>query len=68
MSALVTSASRFIRLVHAERLRSGIDIRAAVRRVISRSPELEWRVLEEIGCWPSSEPELRELQRMGGVS
>jgi hypothetical protein len=45
---------------------SGLDVRAFARRMLIREPDLCLRVLETIGSWPSSEPELAALQSAFG--
>jgi hypothetical protein len=55
---------RFTALV-TEQIRSGDSLTIAVGSVKRANPQLALEVLEIIGGWPSSERELRELQRQG---
>ena len=47
----------------AAHVAAGASVQDAVRATAWRDPVLAMRVREDIGCWPSSEPALRELQR-----
>lgn len=60
------SVGKFVSLVRRAR-ESGLSLKDAVREVVSRHPGLRTEVLEEIGSWPSSEPELRALQMLPNV-
>lgn len=53
---------QFVRLVRDERI-AGAELTEAVRQVRMKHPQLIIEVLDNIGSWPSSESELRELQR-----
>lgn len=44
--------------------RSGTDPLTFARRMLARDWDFCLRVMEEIGSWPSSEPELRALQKV----
>jgi len=61
----ITPVQRFVEETR-KRTRNGLSIDSAVRHVASLEPALCWEVLEIIGSWPSSEPELRGLQRWSG--
>lgn len=45
------------------RVASGVILAEAVRTTVSASPSRANAVMDIIGSWPSSEMELRELQR-----
>lgn len=53
---------QFVRLVRDARI-AGFELTEAVRQVRLNHPQLVIDVLDSIGSWPSSESELRELQR-----
>ena len=54
------SVSRFIRLV---RTIKGMSLDSAVIHVALRYHDLAADVMDRIGSWPATEPELRALQR-----
>lgn len=67
----MTPAKRAIEAIRAL-VKSGItvegkkidlDVDEAARYLVRAQRELCLRVMEEIGIWPSSEPELRALQK-----
>lgn len=52
-------------ILHVRALRgSGLDVTEAARRARASDPELAARVLDAVGSWPSSEPEIRALQEL----
>lgn len=57
-----TAASRAVSSVRAL-MSHGLTMDEAARRLNCLRPELVSRVLDMIGMWPSSEPELAALQR-----
>lgn len=60
-----TPVTRFIRWMRSIRtVTPGITWEDAARYVLTRDPILCWDVLNQIGSWPSSEPELAALQRV----
>lgn len=64
MSRERNDVAEFCRLVAAELRQRGEDhLARAVSSVCRRNPELALAALETIGSYPSSEPELAELQR-----
>lgn len=58
-----TPAARFVERVRA-RVAQGMGLAEAARRVAALNPGLALDVIEEIGSWPSGEPELAALQRV----
>ena len=61
----MTPCARVIRLVRL-RMAEGLTADEAARKVRRDLPRLCGEVDEIIGCWPSSEPELRAMQRTQG--
>ena len=60
---MLPTVKLFIDLVQ-QQVQQGLPLDDAARRVATRQRELAAHVLARIGSWPSSEPELRALQRM----
>lgn len=58
-----TDVEIFVERVHVLRTETpDLTLAAAVLRVRLSEPALSIRVLETVGSWPSSEPEIRALQ------
>ncbi len=58
-----TECSRMIELIRAEYKRTD-DLTAAARVVMGRNRDLAFEVMDRIGSYPSSDPELAALQRV----
>lgn len=58
----VTDYEAFVLHVRALRNTKGVSVTEAARLARAADPALASRVLETVGSWPSSEPEIRALQ------
>lgn len=56
----------FSRMVRELTNEGETDLRPAARAIVRQDPDLALEVIETIGSWPSSEPELRALQQVWG--
>lgn len=59
----MTPVKKFLDLVNTVKA-PNLSMEGVVRRAASIQPALALRVMEEIGSFPSSEPELAILQRV----
>jgi hypothetical protein len=59
-----TSVARAQRLIRQIADRDGVTLEQAARRFASQHPAAALDVMDRIGSWPSSEPELAALQRV----
>jgi hypothetical protein len=64
LPADATPAARACALIAALVVETGCDHAAAALALRVLHPELVKQVLEDVGSWPSSEPELSALQRL----
>lgn len=62
--AKLTDYEAFVLQVRALRTKHGLSFADAARQARASDPELATRVLETVGSWPSSEPEIRALQAL----
>lgn len=60
----ITDYEAFILHVRALRNTKGVSVTEAARLARAADPALASRVLETVGSWPSSEPEIRALQQL----
>lgn len=54
----------FLRSVRYRMKHQGMTLEAAVRDFIKNNPTTSAMVADELGAWPSSEPELRMFQKV----
>ena len=59
----MTNSQRAIERIREIRGARKLSVDAAARVFATENPTVAQRVLEDIGSWPSSEPELAALQR-----
>lgn len=57
----LSPVARLVQLVRAG-VAEGLSLDDAARRARARAPKLVDDALEDVGAWPSSEPELRAVQ------
>lgn len=61
----ITDYEAFVLHVRALRVKQpDMSLSQAARLARSRDPDLASRVLETVGSWPSSDPEIRALQAL----
>jgi hypothetical protein len=59
-----TEEKQAIDCIHRMVLCNGWDYETAARKFYSEQPRVTARILDRIGSWPSSDPELAALQRV----
>lgn len=59
-----TSVTRAARKIRAIRDEQGVSWELAARLFASKYPSLALDVMDRVGSWPSSEPEIRALQKV----
>lgn len=59
-----TSVTRAARKIRAIRDEQGVSWELAARIFASRYERLAYEVMDRVGSWPSSEPEIRALQKV----